>query len=209
MKSCLLYLGIAGFILASASLAQADKDDAEPGNLVRQGLVGRTITNAPSVLPTNIPFNKVTKPGTDAIVGQISSSTGLCKRIAKEYMVDCISDRLARIAAGLPKTGEYREARMALEQASIKLHMLAQANAETSLPKIRIQSKSDGSGVRPRALTPIKPESFDTVKVEAAEIIAEAETVLLRSAENSAKRKVHFERIAKAVGSNKVILRSL
>jgi hypothetical protein len=43
---------------------------------------------------------------------------------------------------------------------------------------------------------------------QASDIVAEAETILLRSASSDATRAIHYQRIAAAVGSNKVLLRS-
>ncbi len=43
---------------------------------------------------------------------------------------------------------------------------------------------------------------------EAVKVIAEAETQLLRATENSDRRASHYRRIAVALGSTKVLLRS-
>ena len=53
----------------------------------------------------------------------------------------------------------------------------------------------------------VKKSAIKSVNAKAAAIIAEAETKLLRSA-GSGHRKVHFQRIAQAIGSTKKILRS-
>jgi hypothetical protein len=45
--------------------------------------------------------------------------------------------------------------------------------------------------------------------VQAQQIVTETETLLLRSTEASNARKVHYSRIAAAVDSNKVLLRSI
>lgn len=53
------------------------------------------------------------------------------------------------------------------------------------------------------------PVRKDVALAQALAVIVEAETVLLRSAENPGERAAQFQRIASAVGSNKVLLRSL
>ncbi len=215
MRNTILCVGFLSLAFVTELFAQSyeyeeeDHEDEERGNLIRPGLPGQTLPIAPSVLPANVSFNSLSDSATDEIVEALRGSAQLCGKVVKEYMVDCMSDRLARIAAGLPTGGEYREAKQALEDTAIKLHLLAKANASLALPKIRVQANTDDQGKRPRILTPVRPETLESVKVQATAIIAEAETVLLRSAENSKKRKVHYERIARAVGSNKIILRTL
>jgi hypothetical protein len=54
----------------------------------------------------------------------------------------------------------------------------------------------------------VKAEVVQQLNLEASNILEEAETKLLRSASSDAKRAIHYQRIAAAVGSNKVLLRS-
>ncbi len=215
MSKVIFSAAVLGVVLTTVGFAQTSGDEGESsggdgvGTIWRPNSFGSGAANSPSVLSSGLSFGRVSPQSTDAIVTALKGSSALCGKIQPEYMVDCISDRLARIASGLPNTGEYREAKKALLTAAAKLHALAQANASSTFPKIRVQAKTDQGGVRTRPLTPVRTESLKLVKVQAAAVIAEAETVLLRSAENSQKRKVHYEKIARAVGSNKVILRSL
>jgi hypothetical protein len=58
-------------------------------------------------------------------------------------------------------------------------------------------------------LTPIKTEAVSSTGVQAAEILEEAQTLLLRSTSNSDRRKVHYAQMAQAVGSETILLRSL
>ena len=57
-------------------------------------------------------------------------------------------------------------------------------------------------------ITPVKPETIVPLRQAAANVLEEAETKLLRSASSDAKRAIHYQKIAAAVGSNKVLLRS-
>ena len=147
---------------------------------------------------------------TDTIVQDLSQGNSFCRQIAqKEYVVDCMSDRLAEAAASLPNTGAYAETKAALETASRKLAALARQNASDALPPKRVRTRSLTGPVSSRKLVPVQNATSASVLAQARAIIQEAETVLLRSAENSDRRKVHYQRIAKAVGSNKVLLRSI
>ncbi|HDR29678.1 hypothetical protein [Rhodovulum sp.] len=101
--------------------------------------------------------------------------------------------------------GDYRDAKNALTQAACDLGTLAAANRDRTQPQIRLRQPS---GETTPALTPVRPEALASVNAAAAQILEEAETRLLRSAESSARRMVHYQRIAAAVGSAKVLLRS-
>ena len=140
---------------------------------------------------------------------QLFQAQNFCRRVpAAEYTVDCLGDALAQIAKNMPATGDYAEARAIIDQTAKKLRALAQENASDTLPRGRIRSTgADGK----RSASPVTPVQTDTIQQTnraAVAILEEAETLLLRSAENSAARKVHYQRIALAVGSNKVLLRS-
>jgi hypothetical protein len=58
-------------------------------------------------------------------------------------------------------------------------------------------------------LIPVDDAKLDIAVAQALEVIGAAETVLLRSAEGSDDRALQFQQIASAIGSNKVLLRSL
>ena len=109
----------------------------------------------------------------------------------------------------MPQSGDYADARAALLDASAKLHKLATDNAAAGVPRVTMRS-SDAGGIRTtRPLVPVDAAVLSAVGEQAAEVLAELETVLLRSGEASATRRGHYDRIAVAAGSNKVLLRSL
>ena len=73
---------------------------------------------------------------------------------------------------------------------------------------MRATGKLGGKTVRTRPLTAVRKERVKEVNRKAAAIMEEAETKLLRSAQASDRRLIAYAKIAKAVGSNKKLLRS-
>jgi hypothetical protein len=123
-------------------------------------------------------------------------------------LVDCIGERLLRIARSLPKTSEYDEAREILIEAAKELRALATANQAPRAPRIHAVGRVGKAVVRTRPLTPVRRDTVPRVKREAADILQEAETKLLRAAQASDRRLIAYAQIARAVGSNKRLLRS-
>ena len=146
---------------------------------------------------------------TEDIARRLEAAGRFCAGLpASEYQVDCLGDALGQIARDLPRTGDYAEAHTAIDQASRKLRKLARDNADPELPRGVVRGRGEDAGLLTSQLTPVRSDRLAAVNREAATIIEEAETILLRSAEASALRKVHYQTIAAAIGSNKVLLRS-
>lgn len=157
-----------------------------------------------------VPLTEVSNAGTTAVTAAIQAVYSFCSSADQtEYLVDCLGAGLADVADKLPDTGDYAEAQAILEDASAKLRALARANASNTLPRARLAGKVNNKPVRTKRLTPVKTEAVSSTGQQAAAILQEAETLLLRSAANSDRRKVHYAQMAKAVGSETVLLRSL
>ncbi|MCK0094127.1 hypothetical protein MWU60_00975 [Yoonia sp. F2084L] len=167
--------------------------------------------DAPVFAPTGtVTSVAVSAEATDAIRFDIQSAQDFCRRApSAEYGIDCLGDALEQIARDMPQTGDYAEARGAIEQAARKLRALARENASPDLPTGVIRSTGPDGTQSNSPLTPVRTDTLAQTNAAAIAIIEEAETILLRSAANSAARRVHYEQIAQAVGSNKVLLRSL
>ncbi len=145
---------------------------------------------------------------TDRIVSEISAAAQFCGSLAEtSYLVDCLGERLEVIGEALPD-GDYAEARKAIAAAGKKLEALARANRDPEQPRGRAVSTGPDRQATSRPLTPVRPAAQAAVNRQALAILEEAETVLLRSAENSTRRMAHYQRISEAIGSNKVLLRS-
>ena len=149
---------------------------------------------------------EVSTINTDNLVNQLQRGQQFCEGLAQgEYVIDCMGDSLQKAADGLPEGGDYAAVRAALEDASAKLAELARQNASTSLTRGLVQANGQQSS---RRFTPVATEALAALNAQASAIIDEAQTILLRSAQNSERRRVHYQRIAEAVGSNKILLRS-
>lgn len=145
---------------------------------------------------------------TNQVVADIKAGIAFCRAMPQDaYSVDCLSDQYEKAARSLPRTGDYADARKALMAAAGKLHALARQYADPQMSRGYARSPGGASSTRP--LTAVRRDALPEVKRKARAIVAEAQTVLLRSAETSARRKTHYEQISAAVGSaNKVLLRS-
>lgn len=120
---------------------------------------------------------------------------------AAEYRVDCLGEGYGRVARDIPADETFRDARTAVATAGRRLEALAAANAAPALPAIR-------GGKRSRPVRAVAPDRRRAVESEAAAILAETETVLLRSSAADPVRQAAFQKIVQAVNSAKVLLRS-
>ena len=155
-------------------------------------------------------LDEVSTPATNAITSRIGQSSRLCIQTASGYYVDCLGERLGALAAELPKSGEYAEARKIIHRASKKLRRLAKVNRDTTKPRIRIKFTDSKSSKTTKTIRATAPELNRLVRNEAEAILLEAQTLLLRSVNSSQKRKTHYQQISAALGSEtKVLLRSL
>lgn len=151
----------------------------------------------------------ISTPGTKSVTDALQDSYAFCARIERqEYLADCIGDQLEEVATAIPDWGDYAEAKDILLETSSKLRRLARTNASPSRPPIRAQGTVKGKQIRTGPLTPVREDRVETVKQQAAAILEEAETKLLRSAQASDRRLIAYAQMAKAVGSNKTLLRS-
>lgn len=150
-----------------------------------------------------------TTEGTDQVVDQLQEATAYCSVIGQsEYVIDCLSERLAIISAGLPETGDYADARAALNAAAGRLSELVAANEDTDFPANLTRSLRPDAPPSSRPLRPVRQDNLAATLAAASGILAETQTQLLRSASASSE-SIHYQRIATAVGStNTILLRS-
>lgn len=147
---------------------------------------------------------------TRIIVAELDAARNFCQQMpSEEYTIDCLGDALQQVAEDLPTSGDYGEARGIIADAASQLRTVARQNASTVLPTGRVAPPSNPDAGSATPLVPVARERLPAANAQALAILEEAETLLLRSAANSAARRVHYERISTAVGSNKVLLRSL
>ena len=143
-----------------------------------------------------------------AVVAELEGITDTCERVNATYRVDCIASELEFVAATLPRRGDYRAARQALNQASNRLNRLTRRNRDASQPLVRVKLPAGDPRDATRPLTAVRGDTVSSTNTEARLVLDATVTTLLRASERSADRSVHYQRIAEAVGSNKLLLRS-
>lgn len=158
---------------------------------------------------TSGPVVEVSDPQTAAIVRQLNQNQRLCEAMGDEYNIACFAQTYRELANEIPANGDYAEAREAILDAARELDNLVRRNIDRSKPAVTARlTTSTGQTVRTPPIAAVRADRAPQLRQQAANILEEAETVLLRSASSDSTRAIHFQRIAAAVGSNKVLLRS-
>ncbi len=144
----------------------------------------------------------------NVVVGGIAAAKQFCSDLNDSaYRVDCLAERLALVADGIPTDSDYAEVSDVLKDTSKQLADLARKNRDSTRGRAHAtQTKTNERTTRP--LTPIAPASAASVNQEAIAILENTETILLRSADSSQEKRNQYAKIADAVGSNKVLLRA-
>lgn len=159
-----------------------------------------TATLAPAM-----PQATVTAQATQAISDAVGEAFDSCRTLTAGYQIDCMSQQLRSVAAQVAPGGAYGPVNIALEQAARKLAEIARRDRDGGQPRVSIQHRGQ-SGVRTYAA--VRTDTLAQSRAAAARVLDEVQTVLLRSAANSGNRRAHFQRIAAAMESGKVLLRS-
>ena len=149
----------------------------------------------------------VTNSVTTAVVAQISTASAACEAVGTTYRTDCLAKELKALVKNLPAQGEYAAAREALATASDELAKLSRQNRDYSQPRLQITVPSDSETKR-RPVAAVKQETVAETNAKALAILEDTTTVLLRSAEGNSDVALHYQRIAQALNSSKVLLRS-
>lgn len=182
--------------------AQVGGDDIGGGsNNDSSGNDNVQVPSGPSVAASNA--------RTAQIVNQINQIQRICEFMGDEYKVACFATTYRELAQDIPANGDYEEAREVLLDTARKLDRLTRNNLDRNKPALsaRIQTDS-GQSVPTPPMRAVQADRASELNRQASNIVAEAETILLRSASSDATRAIHYQRIAAAVGSNKVLLRS-
>jgi len=140
---------------------------------------------------------------------EISVKRGIahCSAYTDVWRVDCLSNELERMANQLPNDRASAQAKADIRAAAEKLRMLAEQNADPAQPAVRRSVELDGKKrTTTRPITAVAPERVVATNLAADQVITELSTTLLRSASSS--NAAEFTRVAAAVDSTKVLLRS-
>lgn len=149
-------------------------------------------------------------PATNAaLLRALNTATAYCKLVQpKEYVIDCLAERLGEVSSKLQGYPEFKEVRAVLDMTSRKLNAIARQNRSATLAPASFSTKGQSPIKTTRILVPVDSAKLESAMGQARVVIDEAQTILLRSAEQSTDRSIQFQRIAAAVGSSKVLLRS-
>ena len=143
---------------------------------------------------------------TSAIIANLAAARSECGSYDRIYRIDCLRQRMLDISRRIPQGPAYAQARQIIGRAANQLGSIQSANADTRVKKQR--SRRNARLREAKVYTAIKREKLNQAMQQASRIIEEATTQLLRAGENSEKRSAHYQKIAAAVGSTKVLLRS-
>ncbi|MCP4123937.1 MAG: hypothetical protein GY751_19490 [Bacteroidetes bacterium] len=121
-----------------------------------------------------------------------------CISLSIEYRADCLAQSFREAGSKATKK-VYDPVKNEFNTAAGNIENIVAANLDNEAPVFNEGGKT---------YRPIKSKNIAGVNRKVSKIVAETATRLIRSAGNSAARKVHFQRIAKAVDSTKVLLRS-
>lgn len=133
---------------------------------------------------------------TKNVVKTLSRGFGRCKDLGWSYRYDCYRLVYKRSADQLRGNPAYSEALKALVLVEDTLAAAVKKNRDPAQ-----KPKRRGFEV----YQPIKPSAVATVTRQTEQAMTKAETILLRSPAN---KQEHYGRIAEALNSNKVLLRS-
>jgi hypothetical protein len=166
------------------------------------GAPGGTPTPGPG--PAS-PQAALTPQVTQAIADSLGDAFDACRTLAAGYQIDCMGQQLRAAAAQVAPTGAYAEVNRALTDAARKLDTIARRDRDSGQTRISVQHRGQ-SGIK--TYSAVRPAALAQSRADAARVLDEVQTVLLRSAANSGNRRSHFQRIAATMDSGKVLLRS-
>lgn len=147
---------------------------------------------------------RVTDPAD--VPARIAEITALCGGIGA-YTVDCLAERFEALEKDMALLPGHAQVRDVLGQTARSLRAIAREHRDPDQPRIKLRS-ADGLQTSHRPVIAVAPERQAAAAAAAVAVLEEAETILLRSAANSASRSVQYQQIAAAIGSSKVLLRS-
>ena len=143
---------------------------------------------------------------TSSIVKNINAARAECGGYDPVYRIDCLRQRFADIARRIPSGPAYSQARQIVGRAASQLGRIQGSISDQKAPRKR--SRGNARLKEAKVYTAARRDKLNKAMEQARQVIAEAETQLLRAGENSEKRAGHYQQIAAALGSTKVLLRS-
>ncbi|HWU61781.1 MAG TPA: hypothetical protein VN112_07135 [Ensifer sp.] len=146
---------------------------------------------------------------TNRISKDFNAAVTECGRYDDVYRIDCLRQNMQRIAASLPDDGDYGKVKRILSDAAGRLGRIVDKYADPKAPRLTPPPGANPRFRQNRSYKAVRRNKLRQAMTEAAQVVQEAATQLLRSSENSTARLAHYQSISVAVGSTKVLLRSL
>lgn len=141
----------------------------------------------------------------DRVVFRVNQANAYCAWLGDNWVTDCLADQYDQIARSLPRTDDWNPVRRVMAEAAVAMNAVARRNAA---PGVR-PARPDEAG-RPTQASAGRALQRTAARAvpQAARLVAETETLLLRSVSGSDQRAAAFRRVAAAVGSGRILLRS-
>lgn len=133
---------------------------------------------------------------TDSIVGLLDAGEATCSRLDAVYQFDCYRQAYRAAGAEAKKNRSYADAAKALKDVEKVLNDTVRKNRDRSKPTIRVGGQTY-KAIKPEAVA-AGAAAFQSARNQSA-------TLLLRSGGDA---KVHYTRIAQAMDSDKLLIRS-
>lgn len=133
---------------------------------------------------------------TGRVVNVLEDGISLCQSIATVYQFDCYRQNFRKAGSKMRGKPDYSDAQNALGHVESVLKSIVKKNLDKTAPPLRINGKT---------YKPVKPAAVKSASASFKRARSEAVTILLRADGHS---KVHYQRIANIVGSDKLIIRS-
>ena len=133
---------------------------------------------------------------TKKVVRTLTRGVDACQRLDKVYRYDCYRQTYRQAASQLNGMPAYAGAQKVLIDVEKVLERTIARNTDSAKPRVRRGFQQ---------FRAIKPAAVPRAKRDFVSALGKAETQLLRS---SGPEKVHYARIAEAINTNKVLLRS-
>lgn len=145
---------------------------------------------------------------TSRIVADLSEITRRCGLLPEEYRIDCLGKGYSFLARTAPDSPDYQAIREELARAGRRLQTIAKRYRDKAKPKRNLPKTSNTASSYAWESVPVKIRKLEDATSEATSVIEESQTRLLRSAENSSRRRIHYSRVSRSLGASRRILRS-
>ena len=170
----------------------------------------QTAQNAQTTDQQIEPGAAISAQATAIVVNALNVAAAFCGAVEDDqYVIDCLASEYRDVERLMPDTGDYAEAKAAIAEAATRLEALARANRSPTRRPARLTQGGAAPHQSSRPVIPVRAEALPALAEDAARIIEETQTILLRSAETSARRRIPYQSIARAMDSGTILLRAL